>query len=61
MISCMLNFPLLRNSSDLHIFKDLYGETLEKKNYYSITIKNPRRFLCVVYGFLTDLERLSVV
>ena len=70
MSSSMLTFALLRDSSDLHIYKDLYGERNkpEKKNEklplnYN---KNPssefqRRFLCVLCDLSTDLERFSVV
>ena len=70
MSSSILTFALLRNSSDLHIYKDLYGERNkpEKKNEklplnYD---KNPltefqRCFLWVLCDFLTDVERFSVV
>ena len=70
MSSSMLTIALLRDSSDLHIYKDLYGERNkpEKKNeilpfHYN---KNrlpefQRRFLWVLCDFLTDLERVSVV
>ena len=43
MSSSMLTFALLRDSSDLHIYKDLYGERnkpeKKTKNYRWITIK----------------------
>ena len=69
MSSSMLTFALLRDSSDLHIYKDLFGERNkpEKKEKLPLNyIKNrspefQRRFLCVVCNFLTDLERFSVV
>ena len=63
----MLTFALLRNSSDLHIYKDLYWERNkpEKKkplNYNKNRLPEfQRRFLCVLCDFLTDLERFSVV
>ena len=66
----MLTFALLRESSDLHIYKDLFGERNkpEKKNEKLPLNYNKnrlpefqRRFLCVVRNFLTDLERFSVV
>ena len=69
MSSSMLTFALLRDSSDLHVYKDLYGERnkLEKNEKLPLNyIKNrspefQRRFLCAVCDFLTDLERFSVV
>ena len=65
----MLTFALLRNSSDLHIYKDLYGEEINAKKNEKLPLnynKNrlpefKRRFLCVLCVFLTDLERFSVV
>ena len=65
----MLTFALLRDSSDLHIYKDLYGQRNkpEKKEKLPLNYnKNPspefqRRFLCVPSDFLTDLERFSEV
>ena len=66
----MLTFALLHNSSNLHIYKDLYGERNkpEKKkeklplNYNKNRVPEFwRRFLCVLGDFLTDLERFSVV
>ena len=66
----MLTFALLRDSSDLHIYKDLYGERNKpEKKHEKLPLnynknRSPefqRRFLCVVYNFLTDLERFSVV
>ena len=41
MSSSMLTFTLLRNSSDLHIYKDLYGERNkpEKKKQRKITVE----------------------
>ena len=70
MSSSMLSFALLRDSSDLHIYKDLYGERNkpEKKNEKLPLNYNKNRspefqrhFLCVLCDFLTDLERFSVV
>ena len=34
----MLTFALLRDSSDLHIYKDLYGEI--KMTIFSVTYEN---------------------
>ena len=70
MSSYMLTFALLRDSSDLHIYKDLYWERNkpEKKheklplNYTKNLLPEfQRRFLCLLCEFLTDLERFSVV
>ena len=71
MSSSMLTFALLRNSSDLRIYKNLYRERnkSEKKKPEKLLLnynKNclpefQRRFLCVLCDFLTDLERFSVV
>ena len=69
MSSSMLTFALLRDSSDLHVYKDLYGERNkpeknEKLQLNYIKNRSPefqRRFLCVLCDFLTDLERFSVV
>ena len=70
MSSYMWTFALLRDSSDLHIYKDLYGERNkpEKKNEKLPLNYNKNRlpefqlrFLCVLCDFLTDLERFSVV
>ena len=69
MSSSILTFALLRNSSDLHIYKDLYGEEINAKKNEKLPLnynKNrlpefKRRFLCVLCVFLTDLERFSVV
>ena len=63
MSSSMLTFALLRDSSDLHIYKDLYGERKKLQLNYNKN-RSPefqRRFLCVLCDFLTDLERFSVV
>ena len=69
----MLTFALLRNSSDLHIYKDLYGERNKSDKKKKKTEKLPLncnknclpefqgRFLCVLCDFLTELERFSVV
>ena len=62
MSSSMLTFALLRNSSDLHIYKDLYEERNkpEKKkkneklplNYNKNRLPEfQRRFLCVLLDF----------
>ena len=59
----MLTFALLRDSSDLHIYKDLYGERKKLQLNYNKN-RSPefqRRFLCVPCDFLTDLEQFSVV
>ena len=69
MSSYMLTFALLRDSSDLHIYKDLYWERNkpEKNEKLSLNYNKNRlpefqcRFLCVLWDFLTDLERFSVV
>ena len=69
MSSSMWTFALLRDSSDLHIYKDLYGERNkpEKKRKLPLNYNKNRlpefqlRFLCVLCDFLTDLERFSVV
>ena len=70
MSSSMLTFALLRNSSELHIYKDLHGErniTRKKNEKLPLNYNKNRlpefqlRFLCVLCDFLTDLERLSVV
>ena len=69
MSSSMLTFALLRNSSDLHIYKDLYGERNKPEKNERLLLnynKNcspefQRSFLCVLCDFLTDLERFSVV
>ena len=69
MSSYMLTFAFLRDSSDLHIYKDLYGERNKPEKNEKLPlnyIKNrspefQRCFLCVLYDFLTDLERFSVV
>ena len=69
MSSSMLTFALSRNSSDLHIYKDLYGERNKPEKNEKLPLNynnNPspefqRRFLCVLCDFLTDLERFSVV
>ena len=69
MSSSMLTFALLRNSSDLHIYKDLYGERNKPEKNDKLPLnynKNrlpefQRRFLCVLCDFLIDLERFSVV
>ena len=65
----MLTFTLLCNSSDLHIYKDLYGERNkpEKNEKLPLNYNKNRlpefqcRFLCVLCDFLTDLEQFSVV
>ena len=67
--SSTLTFALLRNSSDLHIYKDLYGERNKPEKNEKLPLnynKNrlpefQRRFLCALFDFLTDLERFSVV
>ena len=69
MSSSMWTFALLRDSSDLHIYKDLYGERNkpEKNEKLPLNYNKNRlpefqlRFLCVLCDFLTDLERFSVV
>ena len=69
MSSSMLTYALLRNSSDLHIYKDFYeeGNKPEKKkklplNYNKNRLPEfQRRFLCLLCDFLNDLERFSVV
>ena len=69
MSSSMLTFALLRDSSDLHIYKDLYGERNKPEKTEKLPLnynknRSPelqRRFLCVLCDFLTDLERFSVV
>ena len=70
MSSSKLTFALLRDSCDLHIYKELYGERNkpEKKpeklplNYNkNHSPEFQRRFLCALCDFLTDLERFSVV
>ena len=65
----MLTFALLRNSSDLHIYIDLYGERNKPEKNEKLPLnysKNhlpefQRRFLCVLCNFLTDLERFNYV
>ena len=66
----MLTFALLHNSSDLHIYKDLYGERNkpEKKheklplNYNKNRLPEfQRSCLCVLCDFLTDLDWFSLV
>ena len=66
----MLTFALVCDSSDLHIYKDLYWERNkpEKKNEKLPLNYNKKRlpefqcrFLFVLCDFLTDLERFSVV
>ena len=65
----MLTFALLHDSSDLHIYKDLYGQRNKPEKNEKLLLnynKNrlpefQRRFLCVLCDFLTDLERFSVV
>ena len=66
----MLTFVLLRNSSDLHSYKDLYWERNKppKKplklllNYNKNRLPEFQRFfLCELSDFLTDLEQFSVV
>ena len=66
MSSSMLTFALLHNSSNLHIYKDLYGERNKPEklplNYNKNRLPEfQRRFLCVLCDFLTDLEQFSVV
>ena len=69
MSSSMLTFALLRDSSDLHIYKDLYGERNKPQKNEKLPLnynknRSPefqRRFLCVLCDFLTDLEGFSVV
>ena len=69
MSSYMLTFPLLRDSSDLHIYKDLYWERNKPEkneklplNYNENRLPEfQRRFLCLQCDFLNDLERFSVV
>ena len=69
MSSSMWTFALLRDSNDLHIYKDLYGERNKPEKNEKLPLnynKNrlpefQRRFLCVLCDFLTDLERFSVV
>ena len=69
MSSSMWTFALLRDSNDLHIYKDLYGERNkpEKNEKLPLNYNKNRlpefqcRFLCVLCDFLTDLERFSVV
>ena len=69
MSSSMLTFALLRNWSDLHIYKDLYGERNKPEKNKKLLLnynKNrlpefQRRFLCVLCDFLTDLERFNLV
>ena len=69
MSSYVLTFALLCDSSDLHIYKDLYWERNkpEKNEKLPLNYNKNRlpefqgRFLCVLCDFLTDLERLSVV
>ena len=65
----MLTFALLRDSSDLHIYEDLYGERNKPEKNGKLPLnynknRSPvyqRRFLCVLCDFLTHLERFSVV
>ena len=65
----MLTFALLRNSSDLQSYKDLYGERNKPEKNEKLPLnynKNrlpefQRSFLCVLCDFLTDLEQFSVV
>ena len=60
----MLAFALLRNSSNLHIYKDLCGERNKPENNEKLPLnynKNrlpelQRSFFWVLCGFLTDLE-----
>ena len=69
MSSSMLTFALLRDSSDLHIYKDLYRERNKPEKSEKLPLnynenRSPefqRRFLCVLCDFVTDLERFSVV
>ena len=66
MSSSMLPFALLHNSSNLHIYKDLYGERNKPEklplNYNKNRLPEFQRcFLCVLCDFFTDLERFSVV
>ena len=64
-----LTFALLRNLSDLHIYKGLYGECNEPEKNETLPLNyNKNRlpefqhhFLCVLCDFLTDLEWFSVV
>ena len=56
MSSSTLTFALLRNSSDLHIYKDLYGERNKPEKLPLNYNKNrspefQRRFLCVLCDF----------
>ena len=65
----MLTFALLRDLSDLHIYKDLYLETNKPEKNEKVPLNSNKnrlpefqcRFLCVLCDFLTDLERFSVV
>ena len=38
-MSSSLTFALLRNSSDLHIYKDLYGERNKPEKNRTITVE----------------------
>ena len=69
MSSSMLTFALLHNSSNLHIYKDLYGKINNLKKNKKLPLnynKNrlpecQRRFLSVLCNFFPYLERFSVV
>ena len=69
MSSYKLTFTSLRDSSDLHIYKDFYWERNKSEKNEKLPLnynKNrlpefQRRFPCLLCDFLTDLERLSVV
>ena len=54
MSSSMLTSALLRDSSDLHIYKVLYGERNKPE-------KKTEKLPLFAVWFLTDLERFSVV
>ena len=65
----MLTFALLRDLSDLHIYKDLYLETNKPEKNEKVPLNSNKNrlpefqchFLCVLCDFLTDLEWFSVV
>ena len=68
MSSSLLTSALLRDSSDLHIYKDLYWERNKPEKNEKLPLNHNKnclpefqcRFLCVLC-FSTDLERFSVV
>ena len=58
MSSSMLTFALLRNSNDLHIYKDLYGEKNKPKKTEKLPLNYNKNLLP---EFQRHLERFSVV